>query len=137
MQPLNHSGPSATPARTGSAGRDHALVRLPQNRADRPPVFALPGVLGMGESFAQLSAHFQDRGFSAVSTADLVQSLAGRPDAADLAASCAQVIAGASSGPVHLVGHSYGGCLALYVAEQLRDRGVPVWLCSTLSTQPP
>ncbi|WP_127500353.1 non-ribosomal peptide synthetase [Actinoplanes solisilvae] len=125
-QPLNNFGPSTPPARTGAPGRDHALVRLRRNGADRPPVFALPGVLGMGESFAQLSAHFQDRSFSAVSTADLVRSLAGRPDAADLAASCARVIAGASGGPVHLVGHSYGGCLALYVAEQLRDRGVPV-----------
>ncbi|WP_405540335.1 amino acid adenylation domain-containing protein [Streptomyces sp. NBC_00075] len=123
------------PSAPVSAGRtpktspgDHpALVRLRQNPAGSPPVFALPGVLGLGESFAQLSSHFQDRSFYALSTADLVRVHDGELTAAALAEECARIIADtADGGPLHILGHSYGGSLGFYVAEELRERGVPV-----------
>jgi thioesterase domain-containing protein len=90
-------------------------------------VFALPGVLGLGESFAQLSSHFRDRSFYALSTAGLVRASDGEQTATDLAEESARIIAAtAEGGPLHLIGHSYGGSLGFYVAEKLRELGVPV-----------
>jgi amino acid adenylation domain-containing protein len=108
-------------------GGHPALLRLRQHPAGAPPVFALPGVLGLGESFAQLSSHFRDRSFSALSTARLVRASDGEQTATALAEECARIIAAAvDGGPLHLVGHSYGGSLGFYVAGRLRELGVPV-----------
>ncbi|WP_348650213.1 amino acid adenylation domain-containing protein [Verrucosispora sp. WMMD573] len=100
-----------------------ALRRRPEGAT---PIYALPGVLGLGPSFAQLSAMFDDRSFFAVSTRELYQEGVDGTITA-LASRCAEVIAAAAgTGPVDLVGHSFGGALGLYVAHELRARGVPV-----------
>ncbi|WP_371663558.1 amino acid adenylation domain-containing protein [Streptomyces sp. NBC_00280] len=111
-----------------SSGDHTALLRLRQHAAGAPPVFALPGVLGLGESFAQLSSHFRDRSFYALSTADLVRAHDSEPmTAAALAGECARIIAATvDGGALHIVGHSYGGSLGFHVAEQLRERDIPV-----------
>ncbi|GAB2715861.1 amino acid adenylation domain-containing protein [Streptomyces bullii] len=129
--PLERAGRPAAPAtRTpGHPGADHpALFRLRQNPAGALPVFALPGVLGLGESFAQLSSHFPDRSFYALATSQLVRAFDDlEATAAALAEECARIIAATvEGGPLHLLGHSYGGALGFHVAEELAARGVPV-----------
>ncbi|MGW7100142.1 amino acid adenylation domain-containing protein [Streptomyces sp. NPDC054838] len=114
----------------GDAGPGtHGLFPLRQNRTGGTPVFALPGVLGLGASYVQLSAHFSDRSFYALSTRDIAQAQAreGRLGVEELARDCARVIDEAANGrPVHLAGHSYGGALGPYVVGALRRRGVRV-----------
>jgi thioesterase domain-containing protein len=126
--PLDRAGKPASAADMPEDLQDDErfLVRLRQNPGSAPPVIALPGVLGLGESFAQLSSHFPDRCFSAVSIADLVRGHDSDLDATTLADRCAGLIAATTGGPVHLVGHSYGGSLAFHTAERLRHRGIPV-----------
>ncbi|MFG2466172.1 amino acid adenylation domain-containing protein [Streptomyces canus] len=130
--PLEQSGRPAAPAPAVQSprppdGGHPALIQLRQNPAGAPPVFALPGVLGLGESFAQLSSHFRDRSFYALSTADLVRAQDSELTAVTLAGECARIIAATvNGGPLHIVGHSYGGSLGFHVAEELRERGVPV-----------
>ncbi|MET8976750.1 amino acid adenylation domain-containing protein [Streptomyces sp. NPDC004539] len=104
-----------------------ALLRLRHRPDGPPPVFALPGILGLPESFAPLAAHFTDRSFHALATARLIRAHDGTPSADALAADCARIVAATAPGrPVHLIGHSYGGALAFHTAEALRAHGTPV-----------
>ena len=99
-----------------------ALIPLHHNDDPATPVVvAIPGVLGFGLSFAQLSAHMPDRPWYAVNLRDLITQDFTLPS---LVASIADLVTSAVPGrPVHLVGHSYGGCLAYYLVTELRDRG--------------
>ncbi|MGW0737093.1 amino acid adenylation domain-containing protein [Streptomyces sp. NPDC002851] len=116
------SGPGGTAATAPVRG----LFPLRQNPSSATPVFALPGVLGLGASFAQLSAHFEERSFHALNTREILQARRGEADLLTLADDCARVISRAAGDRVHLVGHSYGGALSGYVAESLARRGVEV-----------
>jgi len=97
---------------------------LPLHQADGNPAVGIPGILGFGLSFAQLSATMPDRPWYAVNLRDVVASRTGELTLPALVSDIADVVAEASAGrPVHLVGHSYGGSLAPYLVTALRQKG--------------
>jgi amino acid adenylation domain-containing protein len=113
----------ATTVRGGtSVAPSGPVIRLHHKETGNPAV-GIPGILGFGQSFAQLSAAMPDRPWYAINLRDV----ASRPgeltvpvlvsDIADL------VVEAVGRRPVHLVGHSYGGCLAHYLVTALRERG--------------
>ncbi|MFJ8114222.1 amino acid adenylation domain-containing protein [Streptomyces sp. NPDC096132] len=116
-----------TAGRPGTLSVPSPLFPLRQNdTAAGHPVFAVPGVLGFGSAYVQLSAHFSDRSFYALHTRDLVRA-DGALSVERLAGDCADAVVGAAGGrAVHLVGHSMGACLAFATAEVLGRRGQDV-----------
>ncbi|GHB55123.1 hypothetical protein GCM10010347_26290 [Streptomyces cirratus] len=122
--PRGAAGDTDTGTGTGTV---RGLFPLRQNSAGTTAVFALPGVLGLGASYVQLSAHFSDRSFYALSTRDIAQAQGAALSIESLAGECARTIDEAAPGRrIHLVGHSYGGALSPFVADALRSRGVRV-----------
>ncbi|WP_330261086.1 amino acid adenylation domain-containing protein [Streptomyces sp. NBC_00539] len=122
------AAPRGAAGDTGTGtGTVHGLFPLRQNPEGETAVFALPGVLGLGASYVQLSAHFGDRSFYALSTRAIAQAQGAALSIDSLAGECARIIDEAAAGRrIHLVGHSYGGALSPYVADALRSRGVRV-----------
>jgi amino acid adenylation domain-containing protein len=113
-------------ARTVRAGmpapRSGPLIRLHDERTGNPAV-GIPGILGFGQSFAQLSAAMPDRAWYAVNLRD-VAACHGELTVPALVSDIADLVTEAAGGrPVHLVGHSYGGCLSHYLVTALRERG--------------
>ena len=103
------------------------LFALRRSPGGATPVFALPGALGFGSAFAQLSGHLANRSFYALETRDLLNAGDERPTLDALIEGCARTIAEAAEGrAVHLLGHSFGGCLGVHLVGPLQARGVRV-----------
>ncbi len=104
------------------------LLRL-HDDGNAHPVVGLPGVLGFGLSYSHLSAAMPDRPWYAVN----LRELGGDPvaETADL------VAAAVGDRPVHLAGHSYGGCVAYFLVPALRERGVAVLSLTLLDALDP
>ncbi|HYQ65261.1 amino acid adenylation domain-containing protein [Actinophytocola sp.] len=104
------------------APRPGPLIRLHDKKTGNPAV-GIPGILGFGQSFAQLSAAMPDRAWYAVNLRD-VAARHGELTVPVLVSDIADLVTEAVGGrPVHLVGHSYGGCLSHYLVTALRERG--------------
>jgi amino acid adenylation domain-containing protein len=105
-----------------SATTDGPVITL--HESDGNPAIGIPGILGFGLSFAQLSAAMPNRPWHAVNLRDLVTARRGDLTLPALVSDIATLVIEATGGrPVHLVGHSYGGTLAHYLVKALRDRG--------------
>jgi amino acid adenylation domain-containing protein len=105
-----------------AAAADGPLIAL--HECDGNPAVGIPGVLGFGLSFAQLSAAMPDRPWYAVNLRDVVSARTGELTLPVLVSDIVDLVVEAAGGrPVHLVGHSYGGTLAHYLVRALRDRG--------------
>jgi len=129
---------AARPARgSGQPARTVGLFPLRQNAGEAAPVFALPGGLGLGSSFVQLSSHFTDRSFNALHTRELIDSGGSDLTLEVLIDSCVRTITGSGDGPVHLVGHSIGGPLAFRLVDALRRGGREVLSLVLLDPSPP
>jgi thioesterase domain-containing protein len=107
----------------GPRARTVGLFPLRQNAGDTAAIFALPGGLGLGSSFVQLSSHFTDRSFNALHTRELIDSGGSDLTLDLLVDSCVRTITGAGEGPIHLAGHSIGGSLAFHLVDALRRGG--------------
>jgi thioesterase domain-containing protein len=105
---------------------------------DRPPFFCVHGVGGNELAFAELARHFPaTRPFYAVTTRP--RPLGEAPRRVEgLAAEYVAAVRGVQpAGPYFLGGFSFGGSVALEMAQQLRDRGEEVGLLAILDHTPP
>jgi thioesterase domain-containing protein len=122
-------------ARRGRPRRGNELVHL-QPAGSRPPVFCFAGAGGAGAFFEAFAAGLgPDRGVYALQAHGFDER--GIPDwtvgrAARRHLRAIEEVA--PSGPVALVGHSFGGLLALRVAQLLCRRGRQVPLLTVLDT---
>jgi thioesterase domain-containing protein len=121
--------PSALAAPLHAAGAPRrragtAVFPLRVHDGSAEPVFALPGILGFGASFAQLAAHLGERPCHAINTRDLVDAGGDGLTTDRLLRMCADEVESVAGGtPVHLVGHSVGAALAYLLVDVLRNRG--------------
>ncbi|MFC4855897.1 amino acid adenylation domain-containing protein [Actinophytocola glycyrrhizae] len=114
---------SATAATTASS----ALLPLHHTDEPGPVVVSIPGALGFGLSFAQLSATMPDRAWYSIDLGDLAAARGtGLTLPALVADLAALVVAAAAGRPVHLVGHSLGGTLGFALVPVLRALGQDV-----------
>lgn len=103
-----------------ASGRFAALrADAPAGAADHATVLLLPGFTGSKEDFLHLLPAIAERGFAAVAIDQRGQFETAGPEADDdgvysLASWAADAVAVAEAlgGPVHLVGHSFGGLVA-------------------------
>jgi thioesterase domain-containing protein len=122
-------------ARHGRPRRANELIRL-RPEGSRPPVFCFAGAGGAGAFFEAFAAGLgPDRGVYALQAHGFDEP--GIPDwtvgrAARRHLRALEEVA--PSGPVALVGHSFGGLLALRVAQLLCRRGRQVPLLTVLDT---
>jgi len=107
--------------------RSPSLFTLRRSSGGTTPMFALPGDLGFGSSFAQISAHITARSCYAVDTRSLLSAPDGQLTLNTLIEDSARTIAEAAGvRAVHLVGHSFGGRLGVHLIGPLRGREVRV-----------
>jgi amino acid adenylation domain-containing protein len=112
---------------TASTAPSTALLVLHHNDEPTPLVVSIPGALGFGLSFAQLSATMPDRAWSVVDLGNLVATQGNDLTLPALVADIAALVAEAAAGrPVHLVGHSLGGTLGFALVPVLRALGQEV-----------
>lgn len=100
----------------------------------RAPIFCIHPIEGLTSCYAQLAMHFVDRpvyGVQASASGDRPTSLAG------LAARYTdEILAVRGTGPIHLLGSSFGGLLAHAIAVELQGRGVEVDGLTLLGSDP-
>ncbi|WP_363797076.1 amino acid adenylation domain-containing protein [Lysobacter firmicutimachus] len=115
----------APPAMPPAAG---AAVVIRQGRAGGRQVFCLPGAGANATSFLDFAAAVPgDISFIGLEAPALIGRDGAPPTLAEAARRYAQAIRGLQpEGPYHLIGHSFGGWVALEVARQLLDAGAEV-----------
>jgi amino acid adenylation domain-containing protein len=128
------SGNGGSPVRPESP-----LVTLRFGQADGAPLFCVPGAGASVASFSELSGHlaagrpvhaFQPRGVDGI----------GVPHGSVQAAAewyLAELRRTQPGGPVHLLGHSFGGWVAFEMASRLRAEGRAVGSLTLLDTEVP
>ncbi len=134
------SGALAGGSTAARAGRGYApLVRLRSGSARQAPLFCVPGAGASVTSFSELATAvegfgpvygFQPRGLDG---ADIPHATV-RAAAESYLSALEEVY---PAGPVHLLGHSFGGWVAFEMAGKLRRAGRPVASLTLLDTRVP
>jgi amino acid adenylation domain-containing protein len=120
---------SAAGSAPGPTVRSATSALLPLHHNDDPDsvVVSIPGALGFGLSYAQLSARMPGRAWYSIDLGDLsVTRGAGLTLPGLLADLTALVTEAAAGRPAHLVGHSLGGTLGFALVPVLRALGQEV-----------
>jgi amino acid adenylation domain-containing protein len=103
------------------------LLPLHHNDDPAPVVVSIPGALGFGLSYAQLSAMTPGRAWYAVDLGDLAVERGAGLTLPGLLADLVGLVTEAAAGrDVHLVGHSLGGTLGFALVPALRALGQEV-----------
>ncbi|MFE0171831.1 amino acid adenylation domain-containing protein [Streptomyces sp. NPDC059002] len=113
------------------------VVRLKPG-GSRPPLFCLHSGVGFALPYVGLARHIGDDHPIYGIQAPSITELAPLPGSVrEMAAQYAELIQKVQpSGPYHLLGWSFGGCLAHEVAVQLEDAGEEVALLADLDSYP-
>ena len=115
------------------------LLRIQSGRAGHAPLFCVPGAgdsvtgfVGLSEALGRDWPLFglQPRGLDGEAVPHSQVEAAARANLAALAQECAH-------GPVHLVGHSFGGWVALEMALQLQAQGREVASLTVIDSEAP
>ncbi|WP_017735410.1 non-ribosomal peptide synthetase [Pseudomonas sp. CBZ-4] len=115
------------------------LLRIQSGRAGHAPVFCVPGAgdsvtgfVGLSEALGRDWPLFglQPRGLDGEAVPHSQVEAAARANLAALAQECPH-------GPVHLVGHSFGGWVALEMALQLQAQGREVASLTVIDSEAP
>jgi len=115
------------------------LVRLQAGRDDRSPLFCVPGAGASAVAFFELTGYldagvsvygFEPRGLDGNLVPRSDVSVTARRYLQSLERSC-------PTGAIHLVGHSFGGWVALDMAQRLLDGGRRVESLTILDSDPP
>ncbi|GAB1515092.1 amino acid adenylation domain-containing protein [Actinophytocola sp. KF-1] len=114
-------------AATAATAATSTLLPLHHSADPGPVVVSIPGALGFGLSFAQLSAAMPGRPWYSIDLGDLATARgAGLTMPVLLAELATHVTEAAAGRPVHLVGHSLGGTLGFALVPVLRALGQEV-----------
>ncbi len=133
---LQQAGTIERPSTTGGSPR---LVPVQNGDRGTPPVICIPGAGGNAASFAGLAAALgeewavyggQPRGLDGVDVPHSTVPAAARAYLAALEESC-------PDGPVHLLGHSFGGWIAFEMARRLRACGREVASLTLIDSESP
>lgn len=109
----------AEPARTGRVMRlGDTSVRVIEHPGKGPAVVLIHGLPGTAQDFDRVTALLPDRRTVAFDRPGFGFSSGGYHAVGEQLATIRRLIASLGAGPVVLVGHSYGGTLALAYAEQ-------------------
>jgi thioesterase domain-containing protein/acyl carrier protein len=122
-----------------SSPRPWACVQALQPRGSEPPFFCVHGAGGSVLCFMELARHFApDRPFYGI-RAPAWQGTKPRAErVADMAARYVEAVRDCQrTGPYYLGGYSFGGSVALEMAQQLRAQGETVALLAVLDHTPP
>jgi 3-oxoacyl-(acyl-carrier-protein) synthase/thioesterase domain-containing protein/NAD(P)-dependent dehydrogenase (short-subunit alcohol dehydrogenase family) len=122
---------SNAPSRAGDAGAD-IFTPLCQP-AEPPQLFLFPGAVG-SVSYLQATAEAIGDGHQVTGVDILLQTTATTTLEQLAAASWEGIRRKQKTGPYRLVGHSFGGFLALEVAQQIRDAGQTVSFVGLIDT---
>jgi arthrofactin-type cyclic lipopeptide synthetase C len=115
------------------------LVPLQHGRAGQAPLFCVPGAGANAAGFAALSGAldydqpvlaFQPRGLDGLGLPHASVAAAARCYVDALQAACPH-------GPLHLLGHSFGGWVALEMAHQLQAAGRTLASLTIIDSEPP
>jgi thioesterase domain-containing protein len=114
------------------------LVAL-QSEGERPPFFCVHDVGGGVVNLASLASHFApDHPFYGLQAVGPGTAKGPFTRLEDIAACYLEAVRGVQpAGPYHLGGYSFGGSVALEMAQQLRERGEQVALLAILDHVPP
>jgi thioesterase domain-containing protein len=135
-QSMRHAGerPNDIPERRYSP---MAPLRTPRSAA--APLFCVPGAGATVSSFRELADCLDNgRGVYGFEPRGLEGCLVPHCTVEAAAESCLQEIERCyPKGPVHLLGHSFGGWVAFQIASMLSARGRTMALCAILDSEPP
>jgi thioesterase domain-containing protein len=115
-----------------SSQTDASMRELVPSKAGAPVFYCIPGVAALAKDFLPIASALRIRGYGvrAFDHAGVLDDIEPHADIAEIAqAFIAEMAVDQQGDACHLVGHSFGGAVALEIAKRLRDAGRTVTLC--------